>query len=472
MSRAIVWFRQDLRIQDNPALACACLNHDQILCLYILEDKAAVPIGGAQQWWLHRSLSALKKALQQEGIDLTLKSGDADTVLTQLIKTHQIDSVYWNRLYEPAHVQRDKRIKYRLAEHGIHAYTSNGSLLNEPWMIKNQAGSYFKVFTPFWRQCLRQMNIPVEASIEQWPQALRCDSDRLEDWHLCPTKPNWAINFSDYWQPGSDGAWQNLELFLNKHLNHYPEARDMPSRMATSRLSPHMHFGEISPMQIWRTMRDITNDPDISQSAVNLFLAEVGWREFSYHLLFNFPELLTNNFRPEFDLFPWSEDENLLQRWQRGLTGYPIVDAGMRELWQTGYMHNRVRMVVASFLTKDLLIDWRKGAAWFDKTLLDADQANNYASWQWVAGCGADAAPYFRIFNPILQGEKFDPGGAYVRQFVPELSGIPNKWIHKPWLAPPNELPIQLGNEYPLPIVDHGESRHTALQYYKQLKTK
>jgi deoxyribodipyrimidine photo-lyase len=470
MSRAIVWFRQDLRLQDNPALAKACDEHEQVMCLYILEDIQTVPIGGAQQWWLHHSIIALQQQLQSHGLVLTLRLGHAEDILCQLAQENQIQAIYWNRLYEPAHQARDTKIKVNLQNKGIDVFSFNGSLLNEPWTVKNQAGDFFKVYTPFWKQCLRQMDVSKDLSVKSWPKPIKCDSEQLENWHLCPTKPNWAKDFARYWQPGSDGAWQKLITFLETHLNDYQHARDCPSLMATSRLSPHLHFGEISPAQIWRATQDLKNDPAINHQSVEHFLAELGWREFSYHLLYHFPALNTDNFRREFDAFPWQDNQEALRCWQQGKTGYPIIDAGMKELWQTGYMHNRVRMIVASFLTKDLLIDWRQGATWFDDTLLDADQANNYASWQWTAGCGADAAPYFRIFNPILQGEKFDPEGHYVRRFIPALTNVPNKWLHKPWLAPESELPIQLGRDYPIPIVDHQQARKTALQYYGKLK--
>lgn len=470
MSRAIVWFRQDLRLDDNPALAQACANHQEILCLYILEEEPSIPLGSAQRWWLHHSLTCLDQQLQKHGLQLILKSGAVITVIDNLIEAHKIDAIYWNRLYEPAHIRRDKQVKTKLQSRDLTVESFNGSLLNEPWTVKNQSGSYFKVFTPFWKQCLRQIDLPKIKKIDSWPQSIKENSDNIDDWNLRPGKPNWAKAFSNYWQPGSKGAWLKLEYFLEEHLNVYREARDVPKLMATSRLSPHLHFGEISPMQVWRATQDVKNDPETNQKSADSFLSEVGWREFSYHLLFHFPKLITDNFRSEFDDFPWHDDQEALRRWQKGITGYPIVDAGMRELWKTGYMHNRVRMIVASFLTKDLFIDWRKGAAWFDDTLLDADQASNYASWQWTAGCGADAAPYFRIFNPVLQGEKFDPEGVYIRKFVPELEEVPNKWIHKPWQAPVDELPFQLGDTYPEPIVDHSDAREKALKYYQQIK--
>ena len=462
MSTAIVWFRQDLRCADNPALAQACNDHQQIIPIYIHDSHE--PIGRAACWWLHHSLLALKQELAKHNIHLNLQSGNPLTILQELIQAHSVDTVYWNRLYEPAHIERDSHIKAELTGQGITVISSNSALLNEPWKVKTQQGSYFKVFTPFWKQCLRQMSEPPQTIINQWPSSPTVASDSLESLQLLPTKPNWASGFESMWQPGENGANAHLMTFIEDILNDYKDLRNVPAKNATSNLSPHLHFGEISPWKIWRVIQQTMQDPKCNMASADNFLSQLGWREFSYHLLFHYPDLPHTNYRRQFDRFPWHQDPVALKCWQQGLTGFPIVDAGMRELWRTGYMHNRVRMIVASFLIKDLLIDWREGAAWFLDTLVDADLANNSASWQWVAGSGMDAAPYFRIFNPTLQGEKFDPQGEYIKRWIPELASIPAKWIHQPWTMPGCQI------NYPKPIIDHKNARELALSYYKQLK--
>lgn len=469
MTTALFWFKQDLRCQDNPALTLACRNNQKIIPLYIKESHPALPMGAAQKWWLHHSLVSLKNSLQQVNLDLNFREGDPLTILEKVITENQVSSVYWNRSYEPMHSARDQIIKTELKSLGIDVISCNGSLLNEPWDVLNQSGGYFKVFTPYWRQCLRQMKVRPLMEISKWPDNQPIASLSLDQFDLLPKNPDWAINFSKFWQPGETGARNNLHLFLSEHLHGYKELRNIPSIQGTSRLSPHLHFGEISPQQIWMAVQQAKQQPLCDIESAENFLSEIGWREFSFQLLYHYPKLMDTNFKRQFDRFPWQDNEPALKMWQRGLTGYPIVDAGMRELWQTGYMHNRVRMIVASFLIKHLMIDWRKGAAWFWDTLLDADLANNSASWQWVAGSGADAAPYYRIFNPVLQGEKFDPSGEYVKHWIPELTPVPNKWIHKPWEAPGNVSGIVLGVDYPHPIVEHTVARQAALSGYQQV---
>lgn len=459
---AIVWLRQDLRCYDNPALSAACNNHPLVLPLYILDEKVNL-LGGAQKWWLHHSLLSLQHTLKTHELNLCLRKGDALPHLLQLIEQFDIDTVYWNRGYDPLVVQQDNKVQAALKKRGILVVTSNGSLLNEPAAIKNKTGSYFKVFTPYWRHCLQQGIFATPSLISGKPISPNT-GDTLAKWDLLPKHPNWAAEFENYWQPGEAGALKNLDYFIHASLHDYKELRNVPSRQATSKLSPHLHFGEISPGQIWRALQQAKYDKKADLPSIECFLSELGWREFSYYLLYHFPKLPTANFKVKFDSFPWVNDNLRLKKWQQGMTGYPIVDAGMRELWRTGYMHNRVRMIVASFLTKNLLIDWRKGAAWFLDTLLDADIANNSAGWQWVAGSGADAAPYYRIFNPVLQGEKFDPHGDYVRKWVPELSSVSDKWIHKPWCS---TMTMPLEKSYPKPIVDYNESRKIALSLYK-----
>ncbi len=468
MSNAIVWFRQDLRLSDNPAFVDACHQHDRVIPIYIL-DEGTVPLGGAQRWWLHHSLLALQGRLNDRGLDLCLRRGNALEILEQLVRDHDIDAIYWNRCYEPPAIKRDAAIKTYFQQRAIQVMSTNGSLLHEPWQIKNKAGEFFKVFTPYWRTCLQQMHIPELRLVSRIPKNVTVDSDSLASWQLLPRHPNWAEAFPQYWQPGEEGGRVALADFIDTHLNGYSTSRDVPAKDTTSKLSPHFHFGEISPWQVWRAIEAVKLDKDADVNSIDRFLSEMGWREFSYYLLYHVPTLPDTNFKSAFNAFPWQNDEVALKRWQEGKTGYPIVDAGMRELWHTGYMHNRVRMIVASFLTKDLFIDWRFGASWFLDTLVDADLASNSASWQWVAGCGADAAPYFRIFNPVLQGEKFDPAGTYVKQWVPELKSVPIQWIHQPWMAPQDKLGLCLGKDYPEPIVDHAEARKKALLYYKMI---
>jgi len=469
MSTALVWFRQDLRCIDNPAFALACNENETLIPLYI-RDEDVMPIRGAQKWWLHHSLLSLQKTLAKMNLSLMLHEGSALKIITTLVDELHIDKVYWNRCYEPLIIQRDIVIKQMLKDRGIHVISCNGSLLNEPWTIKNQSGTFFKVFTPYWRHCLQHINMPVPATILRYPKGLTLATQHVSDWNLLPTSPNWAASFERYWQPGEDGAQKRLIDFINHHLAGYKESRNNPACDATSKLSPHLHFGEISPWQIWRALEQIKLNPAYDWQSVECFLSEIGWREFSYYLLYHFPELPHLNYKSEFNAFPWKTCDSALHAWHKGKTGYPIVDAGMRELWHTGFMHNRVRMIVASFLTKNLLIDWRQGASWFLDTLVDADLASNSAGWQWVAGSGADAAPYYRIFNPVLQGEKFDPEGLYIRRWVPELTNVRNKWIHQPWAATSDKIGLSLGIDYPYPLVDHLETRKFALNIYQKIK--
>jgi deoxyribodipyrimidine photo-lyase len=468
MTIALVWFRQDLRLSDNPAFIEACSQHQVVIPLYIYDKKTSV-LGEAQAWWLHHSLSSLNCSLKQLGLSLILRRGEPLEIILDLLKTAPVSAVFWNRCYEPKAIARDKKIKATLLNQGIEVLSSNGSLLHEPWTIKNKNGGYFKVFTPYWRHCKQIPMTQAPMHLTSQPSGLELQTDELEEWGLLP-KLNWASRFSDYWTPGEDGAQYKLHDFIENHLDAYKKNRDFPIKNATSRLSPHLHFGEISPSIIVRAIELAKLDPNCDINSAEHFLNELGWREFSVYLLYHFPDLTHKNFKAEFNAFPWHNEKQLLTCWQKGLTGYPIIDAGMRELWTTGYMHNRVRMIVASFLTKGLLIDWRLGADWFLDTLVDADLANNSASWQWVAGCGVDAAPYFRIFNPVLQSQKFDPDGSYIRHWVPELSQLNNKSIHAPWEFSDSEKIYANGN-YPKPIINHKEAREQALSYYHQLKT-
>lgn len=468
MTIALIWFRHDLRLNDNPAFISACSHHQFVIPLYIYDEKNSV-LGGAQAWWLHHSLTSLSASLEQLGLNLILRKGEPLKIILDLVTSVSVSSVYWNRCYEPAAIARDTKIKKTLSEQGIEVQSSNGSLLHEPWTIRTKKDDFFKVFTPYWKHCKQILKIQPAMHLEHCPPGIEVQSDKLLEWNLLPI--NWTAQFSKYWTPGEGGAQQKLYDFLEHHLNDYKMNRDFPIKNATSRLSPHLHFGEISPWTILRSLELAKLNPKCNLTSIEHFLSELGWREFSVYLLYHFPNLPYDNFRREFDVFPWHNEELLLNHWQKGLTGYPIIDAGMRELWETGYMHNRVRMIVASFLTKGLLIDWRLGADWFLDTLVDADLANNSASWQWVAGCGVDAAPYFRIFNPVLQSQKFDPDGCYIRFWVPELSQLECPSIHAPWESINSEK-IYLNTNYPKPIINHQEARKQALNYYKELKGK
>jgi len=463
---AIVWLRQDLRLTDNPALAEAAASGRPVIPVYILDESDDAPLGGASRWWLDKSLAALDETLQARGSRLILRRGHPGLQLNQIVAATGATAVYWNRLYDKHAVARDSEIKSDLKADGVEAVSCNGALLIEPWEVKNGSGEPYRVFTPYWRAARAKIEdvaaLPAPAALKAptaWP-----DSDRLQDWALHPARPDWSTGFS-MWTPGEAGAEAALTRFLDSRIDAYEKARDIPGVEGTSRLSPHLHFGEIGPRQVMRAVQASKARDD----AAAKFLAELGWREFNHHILFHWPDLPTANFKPAFDAFVWEDDEAGFDAWTRGLTGYPIVDAGMRELWATGFMHNRVRMIVASFLIKDLRIDWRRGEAWFRDTLVDADIAQNAANWQWVAGSGADASPFFRIFNPVTQGQKFDPDGAYVRQWIPELARLSSRLIHSPWTAPPADLKavgVTLGKTYPSPIVDHAKARLAALDAY------
>jgi deoxyribodipyrimidine photo-lyase len=460
----IVWFRQDLRLHDNPMLAAAAAR-GPVVPLFILDDPPHRALGGAGRWWLHHSLAALQGALGR----LTLQRGSPRAVLPALIEATGADAVYWNRCYEPYAIARDTELKALLQARGVAVESFNGSLLHEPWEVTTKSGGPFKVYTPFWRAS-RALPVAAPAETPKLDIAKSVPAgDRLDQWKLRPKKPDWAAGWDRLWRPGEQGALARLDAFVADALDRYATLRDLPAVKGTSRLSPHLRWGEISPRQIWRRMMLEIDYPQRRDGA-DKFLSEIGWREFCYHLLYHFPTLPGENWRREFDAYPWREDAAELEAWQRGMTGYPLVDAGMRELWRTGWMPNRVRMIAASFLVKHLRIDWRRGEAWFWDTLVDADLANNAAGWQWVAGSGADASPYFRIFNPVTQGKKFDPAGDYIRRWCPELALLPDGHIHAPFDAPPDvlaEAGVELGRTYPHPIVDHARARAAALEGYR-----
>jgi deoxyribodipyrimidine photo-lyase len=470
----ILWFRQDLRLSDLPALQAAARDGDAIVPLYIYEEDAGgdwAP-GAASRWWLHQSLKALANDIAQRGGELILRRGDTAAILREVAQASGAQKIYCSRRYEPWAAEQESALKNTLDQDGIGFKRYPGTLLHEPGTVMTQGDAPFKVFTPFWRACQR-ISVPEPQPTPSLTWSNYRKSESLDNWSLLPRQPNWAAEWTDYWQPGEAGAALRLKEFLKGAVEDYAEQRDLPAVEATSRLSPHLHHGELSPRQIWATCEQLkAGDPKLS-TAVSKFQAELGWREFSYHLLHFFPEIPGKPFKENFSDFPWQPNKEYLKRWQRGNTGYPIVDAGMRELWATGFMHNRVRMVVASFLCKHLLQHWRDGEDWFWDTLVDADLASNGCSWQWVAGSGADAAPYFRIFNPVTQGEKFDKQGDYVRRWVPELEKLPNKYLHKPWEAPEELLQgagVKLGKDYPAPIVDHREARQAALDAYEVIK--
>lgn len=466
---ALFWFTNDLRLADNPGLAAAARDHEATVPLYVMDEGDPWAPGEASRWWLHHSLAHLQNAIAQQEGTLLLRRGSAIDIISALCEKLQISAVYFSRGYEPWLAQQQEILFNSLEKKGITCKRYSSRLLLEPDQILNQQGKPFQVFTPFYRRALKTPNFspPITMPKIEWSSTKDSLAENLCQWQLRPTSPDWAQPFLQWWQPGEDGARETLNQSLNEIIERYQEARDCPALLGTSRLSPALHFGELSPRQIWTTAKEHSG---LDYEASAPFLRQLIWREFSYYLLHHWPEITDKPFKKDFSHFPWQQNAEALVAWQQGLTGYPIVDAGMRELWHTGWIHNRVRMIAASFLTKHLRIHWREGAQWFWNTLLDADLANNSASWQWVAGSGADASPYFRIFNPTLQGEKFDKKGEYIRQWIPELKALPDKYIHTPWQAPQHVLQaagVMLGRDYPAPIVNHREAREQALGAYR-----
>jgi len=473
---AIHWFRRDLRLADNPALSHAIHSSQHVIPVYIHdpEGESPWPPGAASDWWLHHSLKSLEQSLRAIGSRLVIRRGDSLSLLQQLISETGATLVTWNRLYEPATIKRDTSIKKSLRDDAIEVHSDNSALLFEPWSIQTRQQSPFKVFTPFWRNCqlqLTQLPSPRSAPAHIHSSTKEIHSISVDELTLLPLI-NWYSGVKQRWTPGEENALKRLQQFIDKPVDGYAENRNKPALAATSSLSPHLHFGEISPRQILTAIHTAELSGSALQNA-EVFIKEIGWREFAYHLLYHFPHTAEQPLDTRFNDFPWQENKSLLTAWQQGHTGIPLVDAGMRELWHTGWMHNRVRMIVASFLTKNLRMHWLHGARWFWDTLVDADLASNTLGWQWTAGCGADAAPYFRVFNPVLQAERFDPDASYIRKWIPELASLPNKWIMCPWTAPEAELVragVQLGKNYPSPVVELSSSRNAALEAYSAIR--
>ncbi|WP_372425600.1 cryptochrome/photolyase family protein [Salinarimonas chemoclinalis] len=477
---ALVWFREDFRVADNPALTHAVETGAPVLCVYLHDEESPEvrPLGGAARWFLHGSLAALARSLAERGGELLILRGAAREAIPRIARETGAAHVVWNRRYgAEREVDADVKATLKAAGHG--ARSCKARVLYEPGEVTTKTGGLYRVFTPYRNATLLldppPPPLPAPARIDEgaWPAALRAQALDLADLGLEPTAPDWAGGLRESWTRGEPGAQARLAAFLDGPLAGYAGTRNRPDLETTSMLSAHLRFGEISPRQVVHAALHARDAGRIPPEDYDMLRSELGWRDFSHQLLFAQPDIARTNMMRGFDAFPWRTDEAALAAWRRGRTGYPLVDAGMRQLWATGFMHNRVRMVVGSFLVKHLLVDWRHGEAWFWDTLCDADPANNAASWQWVAGSGADAAPYYRIFNPVAQGEKFDPAGDYVRRFVPELAKLPAPVIHRPWEAPRNVLEkagVRLGETYPLPIVAHEEGRRRALDALAQMK--
>jgi deoxyribodipyrimidine photo-lyase len=483
----VVWLRNDLRLADNPALAAACRHGDPIVIVYVWADDvpARWAPGAAARWWLWQSVTALAADLRRQGSDLHIRRGRAADVLPRLAREVHAGAVYWNRALTPGQASEDDRLAQVLRRGNVKAKQCTANVLVDPEAILNRSGRPYAVFTPFWHALMERAlplpqpaptRIPATGPLLNDTATTNLADQAARDWShgfADQAARDWSHGFAAAWQPGEAGA-RRLLARVPDLLPTYARDRDRVDRTATSRLSPHLHYGELSPRQLWHTVRDLADhDPNGALTGgAEALLRQLAWREFAHHLLHHHPETSEQPLRSTFDRFTWRDDPEALRAWQQGQTGYPLVDAGMRQLWQTGWMHNRARLVCASFLTKDLLLPWQAGARWFWDTLLDADLANNSFGWQWVAGCGADAAPYYRIFNPVLQGRRFDPQGSYVRRWVPELQSLPDAWIQAPWEAPSEVLAaaeISLGETYPLPIIAHDVARRRALGAYANL---
>jgi deoxyribodipyrimidine photo-lyase len=479
MNTAIAWFRRDLRLADNPALAAALEGGRRVVAVYVHapDEEGAWRPGAASRWWLDRSLRQLAAELERRGSGLIVRRGHTLPTLLAIARETGATAIHWNRLYEPQLVARDTAVKAALLEQGVDAVSHAGHLLFEPWTVRTGGGEPYRVFTPFWRNCSQSLGAlgrPLPPPGQLRAPGRSVAGEPVESLALAPAI-RWDAGLAASWSPGEAGAHATLQRFVDEALAGYADGRNRPDRAATSRLSPHLHFGELSPRQVVAALEaaGLAGGAGVAGGTESC-IRELGWREFAHHLLYHFPHTTDAPLDARFEGLDWQRDARQLESWQRGRTGYPIVDAGMRELWHTGWMHNRVRMIAASLLTKNLFMHWREGARWFWDTLVDADLASNTLGWQWTAGCGADAAPYYRIFNPVLQSERFDPDRAYIRRWVPELAALPDRWIHQPWAAPPEVLAtagVRLGHTYPGPIVEFRASREQALGRYAALKS-
>jgi deoxyribodipyrimidine photo-lyase len=472
LSPIIVWLRRDFRIHDNRALVAAVSSGKPVLLIFIFDEHRFSKwfIGSASRWWLHNSLESFSRELNNK---VCLQKGDTDDVLKSLVRETGAQTVFWNKIYEPEYLAADSKTEQMLRAVGVETSQFTGSYLYPPGSVLKDDQTPYRVFTAFYKKHYAFQFSDFEESFLDTKNLKWFSYDNglsLDELRIIPSG-TWPNKFNPYWQPGESGAQRQLESFINEGLSNYRKGRDFPALNHISKLSPHLHFGEISVAHVWNSIKIAMASERVDGDAAH-FLRELVWREFSANLLYHYPKLPTVNLNRKFDTFSWGNEKDMLSLWQKGQTGYPIVDAGMRQLWETGYMHNRVRMIVASFLVKNLQIHWYHGQRWFWDTLVDADLANNSASWQWVAGCGADAAPFFRIFNPVTQGQKFDADGKYVRRYIPELSELPNKYLHNPWQTPPSlleSLGIRLGEDYPMPMIDLKASRQSALEEFKRI---
>lgn len=479
MDTVIFWFRQDLRLNDNPALHAALKHARQVIPLYIYTDdeSGSWPLGGASRWWLHYSLLALNTDLEKLGSRLITRAGSSNSILLELARQTGASEIFCNALYEPDHIKRDERIKHELQQHDIQWHSYHGNLLCAPGHVRNKSDQAYKVFTPFYRYYLKHgFDTRLTSKPKQFTAVDKgVKSIKVQSLQLLPSI-KWYTHFSNDWHPGEQGAKTRLQQFCHQSLEHYPVNRDIPATDGTSHLSPHLHFGEISPRQIIAALdKTVASSPKPGLgNARDALIRQLIWRDFAHHILVHFPHTADKPFNPTYENFPWKRThKSFLKAWQQGNTGIPIIDAGMRELWLTGYMHNRVRMIVASLLAKNANLHWINGARWFWDTLVDADLANNSMNWQWVAGCGVDAAPYFRIFNPVTQGKRFDPDGEYIRRWIPELTNFPNHYIHEPWIASVDiqqQAGIIIGKDYPQPIIDISTTRKQALENYNRYR--
>ena len=470
----IYWFRNDLRLLDNPSLHYAVETGKPIFFVYIDDAKAGWAPGAASRWWLHQSLLSLQKDLSELNAKLYYFSGSNIEILSKLAAEIQSDQIVYSRVYEPAAIDQDRKLLTLLNDKNVELNISQGNVLFRPGSVLNKQGNTYRVFTPFYKAC-RELGITsqtIERPKKLLPFSYKGNCLSLEELDFLPNKP-WQNGLKARWKPGEKNAGQLLKKFVRGNLFQYSENRDFPNLDSTSHLSPYLHFGEISPQRIIYHLTEIGNEHPRLEVEAEKLIRQLVWREFACHILVSYPFTTDKPFQDKFSKFPWKRsDKKLVQAWQQGKTGYPLIDAGMRELWATGYMHNRVRMIVASFLTKNGLIHWKEGALWFWDTLVDADLAQNSMNWQWVAGCGVDAAPYFRIFNPITQSKRFDSEGSYIRRWCPVLSDLPSKYIHAPWEAPDHILKlanVKISVNYPEPILDLKDTRERALQVFQSI---